>query len=85
MTPEDEMADGGMQARMNVVHAAGRFQGRLRFGRAIVLIEEGCSGFSNIEGLGQIRFPVGNIAACFEEVRRVTEREGLIEEGSSAA
>jgi predicted nucleotide-binding protein len=85
MTAEDEMADGGMQARMNVVHEAGLFQGRLGFGRAIVLIEEDCSGFSNIEGLGQIRFPAGNIAACFEEVRRVMEREGLIEEGSSAA
>jgi predicted nucleotide-binding protein len=31
MTAEDEMADGEMQARMNVVHEAGLFQGRLGF------------------------------------------------------
>jgi hypothetical protein len=39
---------------------------------------EGCSQFTNIEGLGQIRFPQGNIAACFDEIRQVLEREGLL-------
>jgi len=78
MTAEDEMADGAVQARMNVVHEAGLFQGRLGFTKAIVLLEEGCKEFSNIQGLGQIRFPTGNIAAAFEEIRRVLEREGLI-------
>jgi hypothetical protein len=33
---------------------------------------------SNIQGLGQIRFPSGNIKACFEEIRQVLEREGLL-------
>ena len=80
MTAEDEMADGATQARMNVVHEAGLFQGRLGFTRAVVLLEEGCEQFSNIEGLGQIRFPAGRISAAFEEVRGVLEREGLIEE-----
>lgn len=79
MTAEDERADGALQARMNVVHEAGLFQGRLGFMRAIVLLEDGCEQFSNIEGLGQIRFPSGNISASFEEIRRVMEREGLIE------
>ena len=51
LTAEDEMADGKMQARMNVVHEAGLFQGRLGFSRAIILLEEGCEEFSNIEGL----------------------------------
>lgn len=78
MTAEDERADGTVQARMNVVHEAGLFQGRLGFMRAIVLLEEGCEQLSNIEGLGQIRFPCGNISAAFEEIRRVLEREGLI-------
>jgi predicted nucleotide-binding protein len=78
MTAEDEMVDGEMQARMNVVHEAGLFQGRLGFTKAIVLVEEGCTEFTNIQGLGQIRFPKGNIAAAFEEVRRVMERENLI-------
>jgi predicted nucleotide-binding protein len=79
MTAEDEMADGGLQARMNVVHEAGLFQGRLGFTKAIVLLEESCTEFSNIQGLGQIRFPKGNIAAAFEEIRRVMEREGLVD------
>ena len=78
MTAEDEMADGAMQARMNVVHEAGLFQGRLGFTKAIVVFEEGCAEFSNIDGLGQLRFPKGKISAIFEDVRQVLEREGLI-------
>lgn len=78
MTAEDELADGSRQARMNVIHEIGLFQGRLGFERAIVLLEEGCEEFSNIQGLGQIRFPKGNVSAAFEEVRRIMERERLI-------
>ena len=78
MTGEDELADGDIHARMNVVHEAGLFQGRLGFTRAIVLLEEGCAEFSNIHGLGQIRFPEGNIKAAFEDIRQVLEREGII-------
>ncbi len=44
----------------------GCFQGKLGFTRAIILLEEGCEEFSNVEGLGQIRFPKGNIKATFE-------------------
>jgi predicted nucleotide-binding protein len=79
MTAEDEQADGKRHARMNVVHEAGLFQGRLGFERAIVILEEGCEEFSNIQGLGQIRFPAGNISAVFEDIRQVLEREGLVE------
>ncbi|BCH52791.1 TIR domain-containing protein [Agrobacterium vitis] len=78
MTAEDELADGALQARMNVIHEAGLFQGKLGFTRAIVLLEDGCSEFSNIAGLGQIRFPKGKIDAVFEQVRQVLEREGLL-------
>lgn len=78
MTGEDEQADGTLHARMNVIHEAGLFQGRLGFERAIVLLEEGCAEFSNIQGLGQIRFPRGNIKAVFEEIRQLLEREGLV-------
>lgn len=81
LTAEDEMADGRDRARQNVVHEAGLFQGRLGFTRAIVLLEDGCEEFSNIQGLGQIRFPAGNISASFEEVRRVLEREGFLSSG----
>lgn len=79
MTAEDEQADGQVRARVNVIHEAGLFQGRLGFTKAIVLLEEGCEEFSNIQGLGQIRFPKGNIKAVCEEVRQVLEREGLLQ------
>jgi len=78
LTAEDETVDGKLQARMNVIHEVGLFQGRLGFTKAIILLEEGCEEFSNIQGLGQIRFPKGNISSAFEEIRRVLEREGLI-------
>ncbi|HEX7724102.1 MAG TPA: TIR domain-containing protein [Pyrinomonadaceae bacterium] len=39
LTAEDELADGKLQARMNVVHEAGLFQGRLGFTRSIILLE----------------------------------------------
>lgn len=80
MTAEDEQADGSVRARENVVHEAGLFQGRLGFTKAIVLLEEGCDEFSNIHGLGQIRYPKGRIDAAFEDVRRVLEREGVLDE-----
>ena len=80
MTAEDEQADGNYRARQNVIHEAGLFQGRLGFEKAILLLEDGCEDFSNVEGLGQIRFPPGNISAVFEDIRRVLEREKLIDE-----
>ena len=78
MTGEDEQPDGKLRARMNVVHEAGLFQGRLGFARAIVLLEEGCEEFSNMSGLGQIRFPRGKIKSTFEEIREVLEHEGVL-------
>lgn len=78
MTAEDEHADATLHARENVVHEVGLFQGRLGMQRAIVLVEEGCHLFSNIHGLSYIGFPRGRISACFEEIRRVLEREGLV-------
>ena len=78
LTAEDEQTDGTLHARENVIHEAGLFQGRLGFEKAIILLEEGCQEFSNIHGLGQIRFPKENIKAAFEEIRQVLEREGII-------
>jgi len=78
MTAEEEHADTTVHARPNVIHEVGLFQGHLGFSRAIVMLEDGCSEFSNIIGLSQIRFAKGDIAARFEEVRRVLEREALV-------
>ncbi len=78
MTGEDEHRDGKQHARESVIHEIGLFQGHLGFRRAIILLEEGCEEFGNIEGLTQIRFKKGQISAKFEEIRRTLEREGLL-------
>jgi predicted nucleotide-binding protein len=78
LTAEDDQADGTEVARQNVVHEVGLFRGHLGNERAILMLEEGCAEFSNVQGLGQIRFPKGNIKAAFEEVREVLEREGVV-------
>src|SRR5882762_10744435 len=78
MTAEDVDPSGTMHPRANVIHEAGLFQGRLGFEKAIILLEERCAEFSNIHGLTQVRFPKDNISACFEEVRRVLERERIL-------
>ena len=59
MTAEDELADGTISARDNVIHEVGLFQSALGFERAAAMLEDGCVEFSNIAGLGQIRFPKG--------------------------
>lgn len=78
MTAEDVQPDGAKHARENVIHEVGPFQGRQGFRKAIVLLEEGCQEFSNIHGVGHIRFRRGHLMACFEEIRRVLEREGVL-------
>lgn len=77
LTAEDEQADGKRHPRMNVVHEVGLLQGKLGFERAVILLEEGCEEFSNIHGVGQIRFPPKDIARSFESIRDFLIREGL--------
>src|SRR5205823_9532615 len=50
-TAEDAQPSGEVRARENVIHETGLFQGRLGFDRAIILREEGCAPFSNVEGI----------------------------------
>lgn len=78
MTAEDENSEGQKQARMNVIHEVGLFQGKLGFRKAIILLECGCEEFSNIVGLGQIRFEAGRLRDKSEEIRQVLEREGIV-------
>lgn len=78
MTAEDVQPNGAVHARLNVVHETGLFQGRLGFKKAIILLETGCEDFSNIDGLGQIRFPKDSISSKFEEIRHVLERENIV-------
>jgi len=53
MTAEDEQADGSFEARTNVVHEVGLFQGRLGFSRAIVLLRKGAKIFPILMDLGK--------------------------------
>ena len=75
MMGDDLMATGELRPRDNVIHEAGLFQGRLWFNRAIVLLEEGASEFSNIHGIQQIRFSKANIKETFGEVVATINRE----------
>ena len=67
-TGEDIDKDGNVHIRENVIHELGLFQGRLGFDKAIILLEEGVTEFSNISGLNQIRFTKGNIANIFGDI-----------------
>ena len=81
LTAEDEMADGALRARQNVIHEVGLFQGRRGFARAIVLLEEGAEEFSNVSGIQQIRFSRGNIRETFGDVLATLRREFGVKAG----
>ncbi len=72
---EDELQNGEFQARPNVIHETGLFQGKLGFSRAIVLLEDGCKEFSNLSGIQQIRFSKKNIRETFGDVLATLKRE----------
>jgi predicted nucleotide-binding protein len=78
MTAEDRQDDGTLRARENVVHEIGLFQAALGAKRAIVLLEHGCTRFSNLDGLTTINFPSQDIMARSEEIRGVLTRERLL-------
>ena len=77
MTAEDRHEDGTFHARENVIHEIGLFQARLGSRRAIVLVENTCARFSNLDGLTTINFPPGDILARSEEIRGVLARENI--------
>jgi predicted nucleotide-binding protein len=68
LTAEDEMADGQLRPRENVVHETGLFQGHLGWARAIMLVEIGVEPFSNVAGITQIRYGKGQIRSTFGDV-----------------
>jgi len=75
MTGEDIDEKGNLHARENVIHEIGLFQGKLGFSKAIILLENETNEFSNIHGIEQIRFNIGNIKETFGEVLAVINRE----------
>jgi hypothetical protein len=74
-TAENADASGLLHPRDNVIHETGLFQGRLGARRAIVLLEDGCEKFSNIQGLTWIPFRHGNIAEIYGDVLATIKRE----------
>jgi len=68
MSPENEMADGSWRCRQNVVHEIGYFQAVHSADRALILLETGVEGFSNVGGIARIEFDSGNIKAKFKEI-----------------
>ncbi|MDE2853894.1 MAG: nucleotide-binding protein [Chloroflexota bacterium] len=78
LTGEDKLENGKLHPRLNVVHEAGLFQCKLGNERAILLLEQGCEKFSNIDGITYISFPKERIQDSFPEIERVLKREGLL-------
>jgi len=75
MTGENKMRDGTVFARQNVVHEIGLCQGKFGSERAVVLLEEGVTDFTNISGISYILFKKGKINTTFREVLATIQRE----------
>ena len=78
MTGEDEHSDGSLNARQNVVHEIGKCQDKFGTERTIILLEEGCEKFSNIDGIIYISFAKEKIKETFGDVVKVLIRESII-------
>lgn len=75
MTGEDEMADGSLHPRLNVVQELGKFQERFGNNRTIILHEKGVTLPSNNSGIIYIPFEQGNIRATFGDILATIRRE----------
>jgi hypothetical protein len=62
------------KARANVIQQVALLQKRVITAKPVLLIEEGSGQVPNLDGVGLIRFPKGDIATAFEEVRRALEK-----------
>lgn len=78
MTGEDEDSDGSLNARQNVVHEIGKCEEKFGSERTIILLEEGCKKFSNIDGIIYIPFAKDKIKETFGDVVKVLIRESII-------
>ena len=69
LTKDDEMANGTMRGRQNVIHEIGFFQGKYGRKNVILLCEEGVELFSNISGIVYIQFDRNHFSEVFEPLR----------------
>jgi|GEM_PF-3521459 len=82
LTGEDVHSDGSIHTRENVIHEIGLCHGKLGLGRTALLLEEGCSIFSNIAGVQTIRFSKGDLESASAPIRRLLSRWANDHEGS---
>ena len=73
LTKDDEMADGSMRGRQNVIHEIGFFQGKYGRRNVILLQEEGVESFTNISGIVYIQFNRDHFPEVFEPLRNELE------------
>lgn len=77
-TAELRADEGWRYAVPNVIHETGLFQGRLGWGRTLIVREDSCSTFANTAGLTEVRFPDGHVREAFGDVvsflRRTSRR-----------
>ena len=69
LTKDDEMSDGKMRGRQNVIHEIGFFQGKYGRKNVILLCEEGVELFTNISGIVYIQFNRDHFPEVFESLR----------------
>jgi len=83
-TPDDEVRTSGgethLQARPNVIYELGWFCGRLGRGRAMLLLKEGTSLFSDFGGIVQKRFRT-NVTEKLEDIRNDLVIAGVLMKG----
>lgn len=77
-TGDDLTEEGEAQARLNVIHEIGLFQGRLGFRKVALMRQQNVREFSNLAGYQDLRFDGNNINSKFEELRAMLVRERMI-------
>lgn len=68
LTAEDELNDGTLRARQNVIHELGLCHGVLGREHILILRQKGVDIFSNISGLVYEEFEGDNIKSVFHKV-----------------
>jgi sugar/nucleoside kinase (ribokinase family) len=75
LTAEDDVESGGRQARQNVIHELGLFQGRYGKNRVILLVEEGCDFVPDTPPERILTFPGSNIDHTFYRLGEIIHEE----------
>jgi len=78
VTGEDKTAEDSMRPRQNVVHEMGLFQGKLGFGKVLLLMQDGVDFPSNLAGMQLIVFKGDDIDSTFLKISAALRRENLL-------